>query len=157
LVCASRVATRPRHRTVKRNRRGIAAAAMGNALSEEEDEPKFLEEGFNLESPEADQKINFGTAAPNCQPKHTEQTHSHKHVREEQGGDASSHQDKKQHLSEDQKSEESAPAEPKKQQLSYIQMAKLGYQELVNAIIRPPRADYKVSFPNGLLYRQCVL
>lgn len=32
---------------------------------------------------------------------------------------------------------------PKK--MSYIQMAKLGYQELVNAIIRPPRADYKVS------------
>lgn len=28
--------------------------------------------------------------------------------------------------------------------LSYFQMAKLGYQELVNAIIRPPRADYKV-------------
>jgi hypothetical protein len=28
--------------------------------------------------------------------------------------------------------------------MSYIQMAKLGYQELVNAIIRPPRADYKV-------------
>jgi len=26
--------------------------------------------------------------------------------------------------------------------LSYFQMARLGYQELVNAIIRPPRADY---------------
>ena len=29
--------------------------------------------------------------------------------------------------------------------MSYIQMAKLGYQELVNAIIRPPRCDYRVS------------
>jgi len=29
------------------------------------------------------------------------------------------------------------------QQMSYVQMAKAGYQELVNAIIRPPRADYR--------------
>ncbi len=28
--------------------------------------------------------------------------------------------------------------------MGYIQMAKMGYQELVNAIIRPPRAEYKV-------------
>lgn len=27
--------------------------------------------------------------------------------------------------------------------MGYIQMARLGYQELVNAIIQPPRADYK--------------
>ena len=27
--------------------------------------------------------------------------------------------------------------------MSYVQMAKAGYQELVNAIIRPPRAEYK--------------
>ena len=46
---------------------------MGNVLSdEEEDRPdQFLEPGFNLESPDADNKINYGTAAPNCQPKHT--------------------------------------------------------------------------------------
>mmetsp|Transcript_3245 Transcript_3245/g.4432 ORF Transcript_3245/g.4432 Transcript_3245/m.4432 type:complete len:693 (-) Transcript_3245:231-2309(-) len=31
------------------------------------------------------------------------------------------------------------------QKLSYLQMAKIGYQELVNAFIRPPRADYKVE------------
>ena len=31
------------------------------------------------------------------------------------------------------------------QRLSYLQMAKIGYQELVNAFIRPPRAEYKVS------------
>lgn len=30
------------------------------------------------------------------------------------------------------------------QRLSYLQMAKVGYQELVNAFIRPPRAEYKV-------------
>ena len=29
--------------------------------------------------------------------------------------------------------------------LSYWEMAKLGYQELVNAIIRPPRAEYEVE------------
>jgi len=29
--------------------------------------------------------------------------------------------------------------------LGYIQMARMGYQELVNAIIRPPRADYKIE------------
>jgi hypothetical protein len=27
--------------------------------------------------------------------------------------------------------------------LSYVEMARMGYQELVNAIIRPPRAQYK--------------
>lgn len=31
----------------------------------------------------------------------------------------------------------------RQKKLSYFQMARLGYQELVNAIIRPPRADYK--------------
>ena len=35
----------------------------------------------------------------------------------------------------------------KQKKMSYIQMAKLGYQELVNAIVRPPRADYKVRSP----------
>ena len=38
--------------------------------------------------------------------------------------------------------QQSQGQDPKK--MSYIQMAKMGYQELVNAIIRPPRADYKV-------------
>lgn len=32
---------------------------MGNVLSEEEVEEQFLEEGFNLESPDADKQINF--------------------------------------------------------------------------------------------------
>ncbi|CAM9842927.1 unnamed protein product, partial [Heterosigma akashiwo] len=29
--------------------------------------------------------------------------------------------------------------------MSYWQMAKMGYQELVNAIIRPPRANYTLD------------
>ncbi len=29
--------------------------------------------------------------------------------------------------------------------MSYWQMAKVGYNELVNAVIRPPRADYSVE------------
>lgn len=127
---------------------------MGNVLSEEEPEEKqFLEEGFNLESPDADQKINFGTAAPQCQPKHIlvkdeiKSTDGHDQLREsrESGLSESSgqleHRDKRQHMQQDEQSQ--AQQDPKK--LSYIQMAKLGYQELVNAIIRPPRADYKVS------------
>lgn len=41
-----------------------------------------------------------------------------------------------------QQKEKQEQMNPKK--LGYIEMAKMGYQELVNAIIRPPRADYKV-------------
>jgi len=42
------------------------------------------------------------------------------------------------------KDQEMSAAEHQKK-LSYFQMARLGYQELVNAIIRPPRADYKME------------
>ena len=100
---------------------------MGNVLSEESTDETFLKEGFNLESPEADKEINYGAAAPRCQPKHTE--------------------------ADNEKSDETPPDDGKsdmnamadgKQKLSYIQMARMGYQELVNAIIRPPRAEYKV-------------
>ncbi len=44
---------------------------MGNVMSEEQ-EAEFLEEGFDLDSPDADKVINYGTAEPNCQPKHTQ-------------------------------------------------------------------------------------
>lgn len=125
----------------------------------EEEENEFLEEGFNLDSPEADRVVNFGTSAPNCQPKHTQDLEEFEDIDDDEGegGDTQSgplsedgkgslkhrrdssmsddDQRKRQHLAQQQ--------QPKK--LSYIQMAKLGYQELVNAIIRPPRADYKVS------------
>lgn len=134
---------------VKQHNVAFDQAIMGNAFSEEED-GEFLEDGFNLDSPEADKQINFGTAAPNCQPKHTavddereegqevamvnKEDDDDKHMsakhRRDSSGLANDDRRKRQHT------------QPKK--LSYIQMAKLGYQELVNAIIRPPRADYKV-------------
>jgi hypothetical protein len=107
---------------------------MGNTLSEAEEE-QIVEEAYSLslESPEADKVLNAGTAAPNCQP--PEKRMSEKHRRNSSMSEDD--RGKRQHTEKisDQK------------KLSYVQMAKLGYQELVNAIIRPPRADYKVSYP----------
>jgi hypothetical protein len=153
---------------------------MGNVMSEEE-EAEFLEEGFDLDSPDADKVINYGTAEPNCQPKHTQTEDSKpapapapeiqaqhpveqgmevamddasmndltdplspKHRRDsnssittsEAGG--AEHASKRQHLASQKEQQQ------REKKMSYIQMAKMGYQELVNAIIRPPRADYKV-------------
>jgi hypothetical protein len=151
---------------------------------------EFLEPGFKLDSPDADTIINFGTAAPNCQPKHTttqlqqEQEEGQevsaspatmndndasleklqdsgsgggpssaaaagglnhgqltaKHRRDSSNLSSDDERRKRQHLAAQQQQQQ--------KKLSYIQMAKLGYQELVNAIIRPPRADYKVRFEN---------
>ena len=140
---------------------------MGNALSEEE-EQQLMEEAYNLEDPGADKHLNSGTSAPNCQPKHTQETDQRNGVSESEAGaeshknqrtsssasvrDAQEERRKRQHtanasssssLSSQQEQEMNAAAQQKK--LSYFQMAKLGYQELVNAIIRPPRADYKVG------------
>jgi hypothetical protein len=98
---------------------------MGNILSEEEDEERFLEEGFNLEAPGADKALNVGTEAPIWQ--NTDD------VGQEVIMDGN----------ETNAADRTASQNGAKK-LSYIQMAKLGYQELVNAIIRPPRADYKV-------------
>jgi hypothetical protein len=187
---------------------------MGNALSEEEQE-QILEEAYNLEDPEADKYLNSGTAAPSCQPKHTQKellndslmaqqqqledganggggggasANNHgdggssedgmdannpnnnnnsssskmmsaKHRRESSLGEGnnsnsnnSSTNDqeerrKRQHTLQQQQQlqeQEMAAAALQQKKLSYFQMARLGYQELVNAIIRPPRADYKV-------------
>lgn len=101
---------------------------MGNTLSEAEEE-QIVEETFSmsLESPEADKMLNTGTAAPNCQPKMSE-----KHRR----SSSMSEEDRRKRQHTDKMTDQ--------KKLSYIQMAKMGYQELVNAIIRPPRADYKV-------------
>jgi hypothetical protein len=171
---------------------------MGNVMSEEE-EAEFLEEGFDMDSPDADKVINYGTAEPNCQPKHTQtedskpapvpppppapistppptqttQQHpveqgtevamdeanmndltdplSPKHRRDSNvsntsdasgsgGSDNAVHTSKRQHVV----SQKEQQQQQREKKMSYIQMAKLGYQELVNAIIRPPRADYKV-------------
>ena len=171
---------------------------MGNEISGEE---QNLEEGspamsMNLDNPDVDKRVNAGTTAANCQPKHTQeslmQENAHNDNREDSGGTGleivHSGDGKNQlHLPDDgssaplspdkrrlkknnnaagtsansskdgsksvrdasggrrnrrQSSAEMEREEPKK--LGYIQMARLGYQELVNAIIRPPRADYKV-------------
>jgi hypothetical protein len=132
------------------------------------------ENGVTLDSPEADKYLNSGTAAANCQPHHTQaelrqgqklvveeglevvmkerdehpefqtdedEKADHLSAKHRRGSSLSDNgQDdrrKRQHLTPQQQQ-----AAAKK--LSYVQMAKLGYQELVNAIIRPPRADYKV-------------
>jgi len=132
---------------------------MGNALSEEEQE-QIMEEAYNLEDSGADRQLNNGTSAPKCQPAETTTSHKNQRtsstmsVREAQEerrkrqnlGNASSSSS----LSSQQEQEMTAAAQQKK--LSYFQMAKLGYQELVNAIIRPPRADYKVCSHCRLLY-----
>jgi hypothetical protein len=160
---------------------------MGNVLSEEPDAPEFLEEGFNLDSPDADKEINFGTAAPVWQNKKEideedrnvdderteggkevllmkEQTMSSNSSNEpKQKGSSNEGTSAKNNRQDSTLSESSDPQTSQQQQrqnstssansadsqnpkkMSYIQMAKMGYQELVNAIIRPPRCDYKVS------------
>lgn len=132
-----------------------------------EEEEAFLEEAYkmSLDSPDVDKKVNDGTAAPNCQPKHTK-----KELEKDEGLEvAMKEHDDPEHL-EDGNSQAMPAKHPrssstssdeerrrkrversnssieKQRKLSYMQMAKLGYQELVNAIIRPPRADYKVRF-----------
>lgn len=179
-----------------------SSSTMGNVLSEEADDPSFLEQGFNLESPEADKKINYGTAAPNWQNKKEESDEddevdehgqevamppsssrdqpassstsssngtnsnnnsysnsnnnssssasnsngplSAKHRRDSNVSDSSADERRKrQHKEQQLQQQQQQQLQQKK--LSYIQMAKLGYQELVNAIIRPPRAEYKME------------
>jgi len=117
-----------------------------------------MEEAYNLEDPGADKQLNSGTSAPNCQPKHTQEngsteaeTTSHKNQRTSSTTsvrDAQEERRKRAHTASSSSSsldsqQDQEMAQQKK--LSYFQMAKLGYQELVNAIIRPPRADYKME------------
>jgi len=122
---------------------------------EEDGDETFLEEGFNLESPDADRAINFGTAAPVWQNTEDLQREEDEDDDDEVGGIAGGEQGQEvvmqqngNQRSSSTVSEASSNAsnknsnDPKK--MSYVQMAKMGYQELVNAIIRPPRADYKV-------------
>jgi hypothetical protein len=122
---------------------------MGNVMSEE-DEEQFLEDGFNLESPGADKAINFGTAAPVWQNTEDYANDEGQEVVVERLNNSNSASETTNSSGSDEPNTNSSrrgqqqqqPINPKK--MSYIQMAKLGYQELVNAIIRPPRADYKV-------------
>lgn len=135
-----------------------------------EEENQFMEEAhrMSLDNPHVDKKINQGTTAPNCQPKHTledssseeeeEQDHldtDHGHeIVASPGGNIHIHDTKsnrprrrvKKKEPNGQQAQQSKPESvqtERERKLSYLQMAKIGYQELVNAIIRPPRADYK--------------
>ena len=111
---------------------------MGNVLSEEQAEETFLKEGFNLESPDADREINYGASVPRCQPQHTDEE-------ERKQAEDKKKREKNETMSTPAPQEEVELDTNGKPKLSYIQMARMGYQELVNAIIRPPRADYKVG------------
>jgi len=135
----------------------------------EEEERDFLEEAYSmsLDNPNVDRKVNSGTTASNCQPRHTRdelKKSGNDKDNDEEGQEVvhSGENNNKHYIPDDEKA-----ARKKKQQeennkrnqrkpprkslsdvedqakLSYFQMARLGYQELVNAIIRPPRADYK--------------
>lgn len=62
---------------------------------------------------------------------------------------------------EEKKAAAAAAAKEKEEmdprKMGYIQMARMGYQELVNAIIRPPRAEYKVSSFQGCFWKALML
>jgi hypothetical protein len=142
---------------------------MGNEISAEE-ETDFLEEAYayngeevptRLDNSDVNEKVNVGTSAPNCQPKHTrkdlEQIQQQKQQEglevgfnenadnpEMMDGTAQTQPMSAKHRARLAEEEKAQSAADKNKKLSYIQMAKLGYQELVNAIVRPPRADYKV-------------
>lgn len=122
---------------------------------------------MNLDNPDVDKKINSGTTAPAHQPKHT--LESQKNEREDEslrnngdevelvmsndGERAEYHTESSaqkgdrnsKRASDDKKKSSDDDEKDQQRKLSYFQMARLGYQELVNAIIRPPRADYKVE------------
>jgi hypothetical protein len=130
---------------------------MGNEVSQEEEEFYNTEYEEPLESPNVDNFVNAGTTAANCQPKHTKAAAA---IIEEQAvglpsdpnamrGDTSEERAaearyKRSGSSSSGGSERRRAASQDPKKMSYIQMARMGYQELVNAIIRPPRADYKV-------------
>jgi dipeptidyl aminopeptidase/acylaminoacyl peptidase len=136
---------------------------MGNDQSTViEEERKMLESLYQIAEGRLDtndvatvnSKLNRGTAAPNCQPSHTIRELEEEARRKEEeelaelmNVDDSRHES---YLAERRNSKGSgnngntAEPQPEKGSIgSYVQMAKTGYQELVNAIIRPPRAQYR--------------
>ena len=80
----------------------------------------------------------------------TRQPLSPKHRRDSAVSENSTQEDrrKRQHTDENDDDEDYHHQQQQQQKvgkkMTYVQMAKMGYQELVNAIVRPPRADYKV-------------
>jgi len=135
----------------------------------------------NLDNPYVDREINAGTTAANCQPRHTQEAlksevssdddgisstlsiddsvnsassrSSWKQRRKEKKAQKKVQKDqaKQKKQEEKQKAKEEKELDPRK--MGYYQMAKMGYQELVNAIIRPPRADYKVCSKSYFISR----
>lgn len=123
----------------------------------------------SLDNPHVDKQINAGTTVSNCQPKHTREAltkaesddgisstlsadssvmsnssrASRQQLRKERKAEKKAQKEEMrlQKQQEKQKAKEEKELDPRK--MGYIQMAKMGYQELVNAIIRPPRAEYK--------------
>lgn len=112
-------------------------------------------EGMSLDNPHVDKKINAGTTAANCQPRHTRDALDADSDSDDDGSniDGGSSTSSTRRLSRSErkllkKEKKAAAARSKKEQedpkkMGYVAMAKMGYQELVNAIIRPPRAEYK--------------
>lgn len=118
----------------------------------------------SLDNPYVDQEINNGTSAPNCQPKHTKReqaaaiadddvslhNNSNHNTRGLNSGDGVREESERSAAAAKSKNGKKGNGgggrnkeEKEDKKMGYIQMAKMGYQELVNAIIRPPRADYK--------------
>jgi len=111
---------------------------------------------MSLDNPHVDKRINAGTTASNCQPRHTrdalDDSSSDDNDSNTTGGGSTSStrrlsRSERKVLKKEKKIAAAArkkndQEDPKK--MGYVAMAKMGYQELVNAIIRPPRAEYKV-------------
>jgi len=117
-------------------------------------------EGMSLDNPHVDKAINAGTTASNCQPRHTRDemnvNDNSSSASDDDDDDGSSTSNTSPTTRKERKAikkEQKAAAQAKKKRetqdaqdpkkMGYVQMAKMGYQELVNAIIRPPRAEYK--------------
>lgn len=116
-------------------------------------------EGMSLDNPHVDKAINAGTTASNCQPRHTRDemdVNDNSSSASDDDDDGSSTSNTSPTTRKERKAirkEQKAAAQAKKKRetqdaqdpkkMGYVQMAKMGYQELVNAIIRPPRAEYK--------------
>jgi len=110
---------------------------------------------MSLDNPHVDKRINAGTTASNCQPRHTrdalDDSSSDDNDSNTTGGGSTSStrrlsRSERKVLKKEKKIAAAArkkndQEDPKK--MGYVAMAKMGYQELVNAIIRPPRAEYK--------------
>lgn len=110
-----------------------------------------------LDNPHVDTLINQGTTVANCQPRHTRSELDQASVSDDStysstsNGKESMTKEEKKQMKKDAKTAKKKRDSEDPKKMGYIQMAKMGYQELVNAIIRPPRADYKVRLIHKIL------